>query len=109
MECTVYGKLVAVPIDFPNEVQLRVLPHDRETRLELRGSYPYIEHKSWRWLRETSPLMPHEWSVIEERLKNGLCAEVGFGEFSMDLPDGAEGPGIIRVAGEGTEGIEGRG
>jgi len=94
MKCKVYGMLAAAPIDFPDEVELRVYPHDRETGLGYDGCYAYGEHRSWEWVRTFVPLVPHAWPEIEERLRGGECAALHLGEHTIDLPDGTEGPGI---------------
>jgi hypothetical protein len=41
------------------------------------------------------PLVPHAWPEIEQKLKEGACVPLVLGEHSMELPDAAEGPGIV--------------
>lgn len=96
MEHKVYGMLAAAPIDFPNEVELRIYPHDKETGLEYGGFYPYTEHRSWQWMQSFIPLVPHAWAELEQRLRDGACIPLVLGEHSIDLPDGTEGPGIVQ-------------
>jgi len=98
MECKVYGMLAVAPVDFPNDLELRVYPHDKETGLAFGGFYPNTEHRTWEWVRSHIPLVPYGWAEIEEGLKNGECAALGLGEYSMNLPDGADGPGIVHKA-----------
>jgi hypothetical protein len=92
----VYRMLAVAPVDFPTEVELRVYPHDKETGLALRGSYHYAKHRSWEWVQSSVPLVPHAWAEVEQTLKAGNCAALGLGEYSVDIPDGATGPGIVQ-------------
>ena len=92
----VYGMLAVAPVDFPNEVELRVYPHDKETGLATGGCYPYIEHRSWEWVRSYVPLVPCAWAEIEQNLKDGNCAALGLGEYSISLPDGTDGARIVQ-------------
>ena len=94
MECRVYGMLVAAPIHFPNELELRVYPHDKATGLQFGGFYPYMERKSWQWVQSFVPLVASAWAEIEEQLKEGKSVALLLGEHSMDLPDGTIGPGV---------------
>jgi len=96
MRCKIYGMFAAAPVDFPNEVELRIYPHDKETSLASGGFYPYIEHRSWEWVRSRVPLVEYAWANIEQELRGGNCAALHLGEHSIDLPDGAEGPGILQ-------------
>ena len=98
MNCKVYGMLAVAPIDFPNDLEMRIYPHDRETGLQLTGCYPYSEHRTWEWLRSFTPLEPWAWAPLEENLRAGKTVPLGMlGEHPIELPDDAEGPGIIRV------------
>jgi hypothetical protein len=90
--------LAVEPIDFPNNLELRVYPHDRETGLGLPGCYPYSDHKTWEWLRATAPIEAYAWAALEQNLREGKCVPLGIlGEHEIDLPDGADGPGIVRT------------
>ena len=97
-EKKIYGMLAVAPINFPNEVEMRIYPHDKKTGLQYGGFYSYAEHKTWQWVRSFVPLVPHAWADIEMNVKDGKCAALGLGEYSIDLPDGMKGPGIIEEA-----------
>jgi len=97
-QCKVYGMLAAAPIDFPDEIELRVYPHDKETGLGYGGFYSYTERRSWQWMQSFIPLVPHAWADIEQKMMEGGCVPLGLGEHSIDLPDEVEGPGIVKEA-----------
>ncbi len=91
--------LVVASIDFPDDLELRVYPHDRETGLGFPGFYPYSVHQSWDWLRSTAPLESWSWATLEENLKAGKAVPLGLlGEHEIELPDGTVGPGIVQKA-----------
>jgi hypothetical protein len=96
MDCKVYGMLAAQAVNFPDEIELRVYPRDKQTGAPLPGCYPYLEHKSWSWMRRSMPLQPHGWPEIEQTLKDGGCAALALGEYPVSLPDGTDAPGIVQ-------------
>ena len=98
MNCKIYGMLAVAPIDFPNDLEMRIYPHDRETGLGLSGCYPYSEHRSWEWLRTFVPIEPYAWAALEQNLREGKCVPLGIlREHEINLADGSEGPGIEQI------------
>jgi hypothetical protein len=56
MRVRIYGAIVARPISFPEDLEIRVFPLRRDDGASFGGSYPMDEHHPWDWVRNQYPV-----------------------------------------------------
>jgi hypothetical protein len=88
MRVRIYGAIVAKPIKFPDELEMRILPLHKDGGISLGVSYTMDEIRTWDWVRNRYPLTQEG----EERIKGGEAIEVFRGSVVTGCPDGTEFP-----------------
>jgi hypothetical protein len=86
MHARVYGALVAKPIAFPNDLEIRLFPHRSRDDSRIGGFHAYEDHRSWDWVRDRYPMN----SDKEARIRAGECIRLHLGWIEDDFPEGTK-------------------
>jgi hypothetical protein len=89
MRASVYGALVAKPIAFPNDLEIRLFPVRSHDDSQIgKACFVFEDHRSWDWLRECYPMN----SEAEPHIKAGEPISVRIGWITTNFPKGTEFP-----------------
>jgi hypothetical protein len=88
MRARIFGALVAKPINFPDDLEIRLFPVRRHDESQIGGSYPFEDHHSWDWVQRRYPVN----SEGEARIKAGESIQVFRGDVTTGFPEGSEFP-----------------
>jgi hypothetical protein len=85
----VYGALVAKPITFPDDLEIRLFPARSYDDSQIgKGCFVFEDHRSWDWVQEHYPVNSED----EARIKTGEQIQVFRGPVTTGFPDGIEFP-----------------
>lgn len=87
MKIELYGMTAINPINFPDEVEIRVLPLSPDNDAWLGGSFSMKPYRSWGWVRFHYAVSSYQFDETEAHLKNGECANLVRGPIVMEVPD----------------------
>jgi hypothetical protein len=93
MRASVFGALVAKPIAFPDDLEIRLYPLRRHDESQIGPSYTYEEHRTWDEVLRHYPLNRQE---AEPHIKAGEPIRIDTGPQvatfpkGMELPEGSE-------------------
>jgi hypothetical protein len=101
MRARIYAAIVAKPIKFPEDLEIRIFPLRRDDDTSLGVSYSMEEHHSWDWVRNQYQVN----SEAEPRVKAGESIAVSTGFVTMNFPRGTEFPpgSDVMLAAQDTE------
>jgi hypothetical protein len=88
MRASVYGALVAKPINFPDDLAFFLFPLRRHYETPTGGSYAFEDHHSWDWVQNRYAVNSED----EARIKAGESIQVFRGVVTTGFPDGTEFP-----------------
>lgn len=87
-DISVYGRLAIAPIQFPEEVELRVHAKDRKTSEPLGWFITVFPHRTWQWVCERFRLTDEEIAEAAGHLEAGAAWGIRDGIFNTPLDDG---------------------
>jgi hypothetical protein len=88
MHARMFGALVARPMKFPGDLEIRLYPLHRHDESEIGGSYPYSDRQSWDWVQKKYAIN----SEGKERLKAGESIPLYRGMVTTNFPEGTVFP-----------------
>jgi len=89
MRVSIFGALVAQPVNFPDEIEVKLFPlRSADCSRIGRSAWSFEERRTWDWLKRTHPIAPD----AEEHIKNGEAVRLVTGPIVATLPDDSSFP-----------------
>ena len=89
MRASVYGALVAKPIPFPDDLEIRLFPVRSHDDSQIgKACFVLADHRSWDWVQEHYAVN----SEAEPRITAGEPISVFVGPIITNFPKGTEFP-----------------
>ena len=89
------GTVIILPVNFPNEVEIRVVPHSKKTGLAFDGSFPIKPHRSWAWVRQFYAVRTAHLDACEQVLSEGKPVTLVVGEFPVEFEKESDYPSYL--------------
>jgi hypothetical protein len=89
MRASVYGALVAKPIAFPDDLEIRLFPVRSHDDSQIgKGCFVFEDHRSWDWVQENYSVN----SKLDAHIEAGEPVSIRVGWTTTNFPKGTEFP-----------------
>lgn len=89
MKVRMYGAVVAKPIHFPDDLEMRIFPVRSSDGSQIgEGSWPSDEHQSWEWVKNRYAVT----DGAEKHIKAGENVSIFVGSIRFSPPEGTVFP-----------------
>ena len=89
MKVRMYGAIVAKPLHFPDDLEMRIFPVRSSNGKQIaEGSWPSDEHQTWEWVKSRYSVRDE----AEEHIRAGENVSVYVGPVIFYPPDGTVFP-----------------
>ena len=86
MQKSMYARVSAIPVKFPEAIEIQYVGIDPDTNLETGEAYK-DDPRPWSEVRSRIVTTPDELQAVEETLKSGRVAHLGNWDAIVDLAE----------------------